>query len=223
VTKFSNHTLSLHRPTYNISSTANFPWPSPTDNWLLQTQNQSYVTTDGEVGQSVLVSSTHLGLTTRFYYCQTVAGLLMWDALSDERTSLPFTIAAGPREHRHSWVRVLRDSWPYFTVSDSRLPQPRGPDPSIYIPQEQDDPVTPPGTGFPLRRLLRLAGLRWRYSNPPPPDCSFKLSPYKVAVRTTQHRKHRPSIVVELCYHAVENSLDADHIGNAFHSFRVFL
>jgi hypothetical protein len=31
-------------------------------------------------------------------------------------------------------------------------------------------PVTgwPPGTGFPFRRLLQLAGLRWRYSNPPP-------------------------------------------------------
>jgi hypothetical protein len=26
---------------------------------------------------------------------------------------------------------------------------------------------TPPGTGFPLRRLLWFAGLRWRYSTPP--------------------------------------------------------
>jgi hypothetical protein len=26
----------------------------------------------------------------------------------------------------------------------------------------------PRGTGFPFRRLLRLAGLRWRYFNPPP-------------------------------------------------------
>jgi hypothetical protein len=25
-----------------------------------------------------------------------------------------------------------------------------------------------PGTGFPFHRLLRLEGLRWRYSNPPP-------------------------------------------------------
>jgi hypothetical protein len=29
-------------------------------------------------------------------------------------------------------------------------------------------PFIPLGTGFPFRRLLRLAGLRWRYSNPPP-------------------------------------------------------
>jgi hypothetical protein len=46
----------------------------------------------------------------------------MWEALSDERTGLSFTIAAGPRQGGHSIVRVPRDSWPYFTVSDSRLP-----------------------------------------------------------------------------------------------------
>jgi hypothetical protein len=48
------------------------------------------------------------------------------------------------------------------------LPQPGGPGPRIYIPQEQGGPVIPPGTGFPFRRLLRLAGLRWRCSIPPP-------------------------------------------------------
>jgi hypothetical protein len=57
---------------------------------------------------------------------------------------------------------------PHFTVSDSRLPKPGGPGPRIYIPQEQGGPVTTAGTGFPFRRLLRLAGLRWRYSKPPP-------------------------------------------------------
>jgi hypothetical protein len=30
------------------------------------------------------------GLRPDLYYCQTVAGLLMWGALSDERTSLSF-------------------------------------------------------------------------------------------------------------------------------------
>jgi hypothetical protein len=51
--------------------------------------------------------------------------------------SLSFTIATGPRQRSHSQVRLRRDSWPYFTVSDSRLPQPGGPDPRIYIPAEQ--------------------------------------------------------------------------------------
>jgi hypothetical protein len=50
----------------------------------------------------------------------------------------------------------------------SRLLQRGGSGSRIYIPQEQGGPVIPPSTGFPLYRLLRLAGLRWRYSNPPP-------------------------------------------------------
>jgi hypothetical protein len=81
---------------------------------------------------------------------------------------LSFKIAAGSGQRTHSQVRVPRDSWPHFTVSDSRLsPTWRARSP-FYIPQEQGGPVTPPGTGFPYRRLLRLAGLRWRYSSPPP-------------------------------------------------------
>jgi hypothetical protein len=53
-------------------------------------------------------------------------------------------------------------------LSHLRLPQSGGPGSRIYILQEQGGPVIPPGIGFPLRCLLRLAGVRWRYSNPPP-------------------------------------------------------
>jgi hypothetical protein len=102
---------------------------------VLQSQKSKLCYDRLSVGQSVFMSSTHLGLTTRFYYCQTVASLLMWGVFSDERTVLPFTIAAGPRQRCYSWVRVPWDSWPYFTVSDSRLPLPGGPGPRIYIPQ----------------------------------------------------------------------------------------
>jgi hypothetical protein len=49
---------------------------------------------------------------------------------------LSFTIAAGPRQRSHSRVRVPRDSWPYFTFPDSRLPQPGGPGSRICIPRE---------------------------------------------------------------------------------------
>jgi hypothetical protein len=66
-----------------------------------------------------------------------------------------FTIAASPRQRSHSQVQVPRLR-PHFAVSDSRLPK------------EQGGPVMTPGTGFSFRRLLRLAGLRWRYSTPPP-------------------------------------------------------
>jgi hypothetical protein len=58
-----------------------------------------------------------------------------------------------------SAVILGSESRPHFTVSDSRLPQSRGPGPRIYIPQEKGGLVIPPGTGFPFRRLLRLAGL----------------------------------------------------------------
>jgi hypothetical protein len=43
-------------------------------------------------------------------------------ALSDERTVLYFVYVAGTRQRSLSWVRVPLDSWPYFTVSDLRLP-----------------------------------------------------------------------------------------------------
>jgi hypothetical protein len=111
-------------------------------------QSQSYATTDGLSAALAWCQAPIWGLRPDFYYCQTVACLLMWGAFSDERTGLSFTIAAGPRQRCHSWVQVPRDSWPYFTVSDSRLPQPGGPGSRIYIPQEEGDPVIPPGTGL---------------------------------------------------------------------------
>jgi hypothetical protein len=56
-------------------------------------------------------------------------------------------------------------------LSQLRLSQPGGPGSRIYIPWEQGGPVIPPGTGVPFRHLLRLAGLQWRNSNPPPHGC----------------------------------------------------
>jgi hypothetical protein len=45
---------------------------------------------------------------------------------------------------------------------------------SVFMPPS--DPVTSPGTGFSFRRLLRLEGLQWKYSNPPPPGELCKSS-----------------------------------------------
>jgi hypothetical protein len=64
----------------------------------------------------------------------------------------------------------------HILLSHLRFPQPGGPGPRIYIPQEQVCPIIPPGTGFPFRSLLRLAGLRWRYSNQPPHGQSLRSS-----------------------------------------------
>jgi hypothetical protein len=45
----------------------------------------------------------HLGSRPDLNYCLTVAGLLIWGALSDERTGLSFAIATGPRQRYHFW------------------------------------------------------------------------------------------------------------------------
>jgi hypothetical protein len=83
----------------------------------LLSESEYYITPDGRSASLSWNKEPFLGLRPDFYYCQTVAGLLMWGALSDERTGLSFTIAADPCQCSYFW-----DSWPYFTVSDSRLP-----------------------------------------------------------------------------------------------------
>jgi hypothetical protein len=56
------------------------------------------LTTDGQSTSVSWNKAPIWGLGPDFYYCQTVAGMFMWDALSDERTNLLFTISAGPRQ-----------------------------------------------------------------------------------------------------------------------------
>jgi hypothetical protein len=109
-----------------------------------------------------IVFKPHMGLeTTRFLLLDSCGfvdvGRLFW------REDGSFAIAAGLRQYSHFCVRVPRDSWLNFTASDSRLPQPWGPDPYIYIPQGQGGSIIPPGTWFPFPLLV---GLLWRYSNP---------------------------------------------------------
>jgi hypothetical protein len=69
-------------------------------------QSQNYVTTDGQSASRpvCLGVKPHMGSKTRFFYCQTVAGLLRWSTLSDGRMGLSFTIAAGPRQRSHIYL-----------------------------------------------------------------------------------------------------------------------
>jgi hypothetical protein len=48
--------------------------------------------------------------------------LVLWGALSGEKAGMSFVHAAGPRQRSVSQVRVLWDMWPYFTLSELRLP-----------------------------------------------------------------------------------------------------
>jgi hypothetical protein len=77
-------------------------------------------------------------------------------------------------------------------LSHLRLLQRRGPGSRIYIPQEQGGPVILPSTGFPFRRLLRLAGLWWRYSPSPPPTWKAR-SPYTFPPGTGWSRRKSKS------------------------------
>jgi hypothetical protein len=119
------------------------------------------------VGQSVLVSGSHLEPTTSFVwhwrssYCGAHSLTRGWVCNLLVQLLLGLITAASlgfksRRTHDHT------------LLSHMRLLQPGGPGPRIYLAQEQDDPVIPPANGFPFQRFLRLAGLR-RYFNPPPP------------------------------------------------------
>jgi hypothetical protein len=102
------------------------------------------------------------GPRTNFCYCQTGAGLLMWGALSDQTTSLSFTIAGGPLS---TVILASESSRPndHILVFQSW----RARSPYLYPPGTERPSYTP-CSGFPIRRLLRLGGLRRRYWNPPP-------------------------------------------------------
>jgi hypothetical protein len=74
-----------------------------------EVESESYITTDSQSASLSWNKAPIWGLRPDFYYCQTFAGLLTWDALSDERTVLSFTISAGPRQSSDLRVRVPCD------------------------------------------------------------------------------------------------------------------
>jgi hypothetical protein len=92
-----------------------------TESRLMQSEPQSYITTDGQSASLSWNKAPVWLLRPDLYYCQTFAGFLMWGTLSDKRTDPSFTISPGPRQSSHFRVRVQWDSWPYFTVSYSRF------------------------------------------------------------------------------------------------------
>jgi hypothetical protein len=152
--------------------------------WL--TGTQSYVMMAGH--SASLCQAHNWDPRADFYYCQTVAGLMMWGTLSD-RMGLSFTIAAGPHQWSHSLVSVPWDSWSYFT--NLRLTQPERPGALTHIPREQGGPVIPAGTGIPLCCFLPLTGLWWRYLNPHPCGeltltATYNLSCLQISAQTMQ-------------------------------------
>jgi hypothetical protein len=99
--------------------------------------SESYVTTDGQSASLSWHKAPMWGLRPDFYYCQIVAGLLMWDA--------PLTRG---RVYCLQLLLVLASSVILGTESCGTRDR-------ILLSQIW---------GSPFRRLLRLAGLQWRYS-----------------------------------------------------------
>jgi hypothetical protein len=131
-------------------------------NYSSESESESYVTTDGQSASLSWNKTPIWGLGPYFYYCQTAAGLLMLGALSDERMGLSFTITAG-----------LASA--VILGSESR--------------GTRDQMLLSPSHDVHFRRRLRLAGLRWRYSTPPPHYSSFNSHPYNSTERTEWKRR----------------------------------
>jgi hypothetical protein len=72
-------------------------------------ESESSVMTDGQPASLSWNKAPIWRLRPDFYYCQKVAGLLMWGALSDERTGLSCKSPAGPRQRSHFRIRFLWD------------------------------------------------------------------------------------------------------------------
>jgi hypothetical protein len=129
---------------------------------------------------------------------------------SGQQTGLSFTTAAGPRQCSHSQVRVPRNSWPYFTASDSRLsptwgarspyliPPPRTAWPS-YTPRHWVPFSSPPksrratvatvevfelaSTRSPARHVLPLLQTATRKKGQPPLSTERARSMFTAAIR----------------------------------------
>jgi hypothetical protein len=101
---------------------------------------EPYITTDGQSASLSWKKAPVWALRPEFYYCQTVAGLLVWGALTRGRA------------YRLQLLLALAST--DIFGSDSQ-----GTGDHNLLSQIRE---------FPFRRLLRLAGLRWRYLTPPP-------------------------------------------------------
>jgi hypothetical protein len=98
-------------------------------------QRQCYVTTDAQPASLSLCQAPIWGPRPHFCYCQTVPGLLTWGAYSDERTDLPFTIAAGPPHRSHSRVPVpSRLMTIFYCLRFETLSTWRARSPYLYLP-----------------------------------------------------------------------------------------
>jgi hypothetical protein len=148
------------------------------------------------VGQPVLVSGAHLGPANNFSFSLKFPSdswgfAIVAPSLTRGRVcNLLVQLLSGLARAVTLGSKSLRTHG-HILLSHLRLPQLGRPGSRIYIPQEQGGPVISPGTGFPFCRLLRLAGLRWRYSNPPPHRVDNDQASAEVIASLTESPIHK--------------------------------
>jgi hypothetical protein len=112
-----------------------------TEWWVIIWNWSSYLKAESESLYDFILATRLLRITTSNFFFP------IW-TLADE--SVVYNCCWSSKAQAFSGPRPA-GFMTHFTVSDSRLPQPGGPGPRIYIPHEQDCPVIPPGTGFQLK------------------------------------------------------------------------
>jgi hypothetical protein len=134
--------------------------------WGCYYQSQSYVTTDSQSTILPWCRTPIWDLWLDFYYCQTVAGVLLWGCqchLWREGGSVVYnSCCPTPAHSLGSESRRIYEHIYYFPKFES--PPNMRARPLYLNPPEKDCPVISSSTGLPFRRLSRLLGLRWRCS-----------------------------------------------------------
>jgi hypothetical protein len=153
----TDHNHSSLTPFHKLQDSVQNPHPISCASSWLRIVWQSW-SDRRSVGQSVLVSGAHLESVTRFllshwrlrvswYGAPSLTRARVCNLLVQLLPGLARAVTLGLKSRRiHG----------HILLSHLKLPQPGGPGPCIYIPQEQGAPVISPGTGFRFCRLLRL-------------------------------------------------------------------
>jgi hypothetical protein len=116
-------------------------------NYLWITENQTQSSWRFTANRFVLAPSSMRPTTNIFFQLNTCGYSPYVTSCLTERMGLSFTTAAGPRQRSYSRIWVPRDSWPYFNVSDSRVPNLEGQVPVFMSPRNRGPSYTP-GFGF---------------------------------------------------------------------------
>jgi hypothetical protein len=126
---------------------------------------QNYVTTDGHSASMSWCEALLWGSRPDFHYCHTAAGFFYVGPLSDSDGSVVLLVLASAVVLGYE-SRVTDDHILLSVIRDSPNLEGQG---SICIsPRNRVAQLYPHALGSLLRRLLRLAGQRWKYSSPPP-------------------------------------------------------